>query len=64
MSDISFPAWVKVTKCRTQTSLVIEHTRHGAIRHEITMGRTRRDNIERFAVKMGYPSSWLGEEIF
>lgn len=34
MTEIKFPAGITVTRCQTESVTYIEHTRHGAIRHE------------------------------
>lgn len=35
MTDIDFPAWVKVTRCKSTTATFFYRTRHGIIRQEV-----------------------------
>lgn len=37
MTQIDFPDTVNVTPCKTATQTYIEHTRHGVVRHVLTV---------------------------
>lgn len=37
MTEIKFPAGITVTRCQTESVTYIELTRHGVIRHELSV---------------------------